>query len=62
MTEPPRSGLNPMSMAPVVASKAKMRLRGMSALVAVCRTVVKLPAAIILFPTCVMAMTAPSMT
>lgn len=51
-----------MSMAPVVASKAKMRLRGMSALVAVCRTVVKLPAAIILFPTCVMAMTAPSMT
>ena len=50
LAEPPRLGLKAMSMAPVVASNAKIRLRVMSALVRVCRTVVKVPTATILLP------------
>src|SRR4051812_3748017 len=49
-------------MTPVVASNANIRLRVMFALVAVWRTVVKVPAAMILLPTWTMAMTEPFIT
>ncbi len=57
-----RLGLKAMSMAPVVASNAKMWLRTMLALAVVCRTVVNVPPAMILLPTWVIAFTEPFMT
>ena len=59
---PPKLGLKLGSMTPVVASKANIRLRVMFALEVVCRTVVKVPAAMILLPTWTIAITAPFCT
>src|SRR3954471_15945742 len=64
-TAPPMLGLKVGSMAPVVASKAKIRLRTRSSpvfvRVAAGLTEVKVPAAITLLPIWVIAMTAPFM-
>ncbi len=63
---PPRLGLKAVSIAPVVASKAKIRLRTRSspllAYVPAGLTEVNVPAAMILLPTWVIAITAPFMT
>jgi hypothetical protein len=66
LTAPPKFGLNAGSMAPVVASKAKIRLRTTSSpvfpKVPAGLTEVKEPAAMILLPTWVIASTEPFMT
>ena len=66
LTAPPRLGLKVGSIAPVVASKAKIRLRTRSSpvlpKVPAGLTEVNVPAAMILLPTWVIALTEPFMT
>ncbi len=63
---PPRFGLNAASITPVVASKAKIRFRTTSSPVLPKvpdgLTDVKVPAAMILLPTCTIALTEPFIT